>query len=114
MVDEARILVAKAVVVLSPDVARQEIVERADGPPTGNMTANLQPFGVLVEHRIDNVNERLVTREEAVPASQVIAFEPTLALMLAEHLHDSPVRCQMIVPWVSFSHPGTVSDFQHV
>ena len=32
VIDEARILVAEAVVVLSPDVAREEVVQRGDGP----------------------------------------------------------------------------------
>jgi hypothetical protein len=29
--------------------------------------AHLQPLGVLVEHRIDDVDERLVAGEEAMP-----------------------------------------------
>jgi XFP C-terminal domain len=33
-----------------------------------------------------------------VPAGQEIALEPALALVLAEHLHDAPVRRQMIIP----------------
>ena len=45
----------------------------------------LQPFGVLVEHRIDDVNERLVAREEAVPPGQQVAFQPALA-------HDARLR----------------------
>ena len=49
-----------------------------------------------------------------MPAGQEIAFEPPLTLVLAEHLHDSAVRRQMIVPGVGFRHPGTVGDLQHV
>ena len=52
---------------------------------------------MLVEHGIDNVDEGLVAGEEAVPASQEIAFEPSLALVLAQHLHHPPVGCEMIV-----------------
>jgi len=44
---------------------------------------------VLVEHRIDNVDERLIAIEESVPAGQQVAFEPSLALVLAEHFHDA-------------------------
>ena len=42
---------------------------------------HLQPFGVLVEHRIDDMDKGLVAAEEAVSACQKITFQPTLALM---------------------------------
>ena len=114
MVDEARILVAEAVVVLAPDMARQQIVQRPDRPPPGDVVAHLQPLGVLVEHRVDDVDEGLVAREEAVPAGQQIAFEPALALVLAEHLHDPPVGGEMVVVGIGFRHPGAVGDLEHV
>ena len=60
MVDETGVLMAEAVVILPPDVARQQIIQRADGPPSRNVIADLQPLGVLVEHRVDDVNERFV------------------------------------------------------
>src|SRR6516164_9577008 len=46
--------------------------------------AHLLPFGVLVEHRIDDVDERLITREKAMAAGEQVALEPALALVLAE------------------------------
>ena len=60
MVDEAGILVAEAVVILAPNVAGQQIIKRGDRPPPANMIAHLQPLGVLVEHRVDDMNECLV------------------------------------------------------
>ena len=54
----------------------------------------LQPFGVLVEHRVDDVHKRFIRREKAVPSGQQIAFEPALERVLAEHLHDPAVGCQ--------------------
>ena len=114
VVDEARILVAEAVVVLAPDMARQQVVQRPDRPPPRNVVAHLQPLGVLVEHRVDDVDEGLVAREEAVPAGQQIAFEPALALVLAEHLHDPPVGGEMVVVGIGFRHPGAVGDLEHV
>ena len=65
------------------------IVERGDRPPPGDVPGDLQPLGVLVEHRVDDVDERLVGIEEAVAAGEQVAFEPALALVLAEHLHDA-------------------------
>ena len=105
VVDEAGVLVAKAVVVLPPDVARQQIVERCDRPAPGDVIADLQPLGVLVEHRVDDVDERLVAGEEAVSAGQQIAFEPALALVLAQHLHDPAVRREMVIVWIASRRP---------
>ena len=51
----------------------------------------LQPFGVLVVHRIDDVDERFVGVEQAVAAGQEIAFEPAFERVLAEHLHDAAI-----------------------
>jgi hypothetical protein len=36
-IDEARILMAEAVMVLAPDMRGQEIVERGDRPPPGKL-----------------------------------------------------------------------------
>ena len=44
---------------------------------------DLQPLRVLVEHRVDDVDERLVAVEEAVPAGEQVALEPALAQVLA-------------------------------
>ena len=57
----------------------------------------LQPFGVLVEHRIDNVDERLVTGEQAVPPRQQVTLQPSLALVLGEHFHDPALGRQVVV-----------------
>ena len=45
---------------------------------------------MLVEHRIDDVDECLVAVEEPVPPGEKITFEPALALVLAEHFHYAP------------------------
>ena len=76
----------------------KQVVQRADRTPPRNVIAHLQPLGVLVEHRIDDVDERLVAREEPVPSGEEITFQPALALVLTEHLHYSAVGRQMIVP----------------
>ena len=67
------------------------------GRRQGMCRDHLQPLGVLVEHRIDDVDERLVAGEEAVPAGQQIAFQPALALVLAEHLHHAAVGGDVVV-----------------
>ena len=80
----------EAVVILAPDVRCQQVVERRDLPAPGNLRCHLQPFGMLVEHRVDDVGEGLVAVEEAVSPGQQVALEPALALVLAEHFHDPP------------------------
>ena len=91
------ILMREAVVVLPPDVRGQQDIQRRDRPPPGDSRGDLQPLGVLVEHRVDDVNERLVRVEQPVPAGQQVAFEPAFALMLAEHFDHAAVGRQMIV-----------------
>ena len=98
VVDEAGVLVAEPVVILPPDVGGQQIIERGDRPPPRNLVADLQPLGVLIEHRVDDVDERLVAGKESVPAGQEIPFQPTLALVLAEHFHHPAVGAR----WSSY------------
>ena len=77
------VLVREAVVVLAPHVRREQVVERGDRPPPRDVARHLQPLRVLVEHRVDDVDEGLVAVEEAVPAGEQVALEPALAEVLA-------------------------------
>src|SRR5262245_57713269 len=47
---------------------------------------------MLIEHRVDHVNERLIAVNQAVPAAQNIALQPSFHGVLAEHFHDAAVR----------------------
>ena len=96
VVDEARVLVGEAVVVLPPDVTGQQVVQARDRAPPGNVVGHLEPLGVLVEHRIDDVDECLVAVEQPVPASQQVTLQPALALMLGEHL-DHPAHSREVL-----------------
>jgi hypothetical protein len=82
VVDETGILVGEAVVVLAPDMGGQQVVQRGQRPPPGNLGGGLEPLGVLVEHRVHQVNERLVAVEHAMPPGQKVSLQPALALML--------------------------------
>ena len=85
VIEESRVLVRETVVILLPDVGRQQIVQRRDFPAPGQFQRYLQPLGVLAEHRIDNTNEGLVAVEQPVASGQQISFKPALALVFAEH-----------------------------
>ena len=89
VVNEAGVLVGEAVVVLAPDVGGEEIIERGDLAPPGEAGGHLQPLGVLVEHRVNDMNKCFVAIEQAVAPGEEVAFEPAFALMLAEHFHDA-------------------------
>ena len=109
VVDEARVLVGEAVVVLAPHVRAEQVVQGGDRPPPRDLAGGLEPLGVLVEHRVDDVDERLVGVEEAVPAGQQVALQPALAQMLGEHLHDAAVGGDVLVAGQPFGHPGAVA-----
>ena len=80
------------VVILPPDGRREQDVLRRDrGAPRHVVLADVQPLGVLVEHRVDDVRERLVGVEEPVPAGEEVALEPSEQRVLRQHLHDAAV-----------------------
>ena len=77
-INEAGILVSEAVVILPPNSGGNQQVERRDTLTPGQLVADRQPLGVLVEHRIDDMRECFVSRKEAVPAGQDIALRTCL------------------------------------
>ena len=114
VIEEAGILVREAVVILLPNVGGEQIIQRRDLPPPGQFQRDLQPLGVLAEHRIDDADECLVAVEKAVPAGEQVAFQPTLALVLAEHRvqHAACRRQEFVV--LDFSRiPLTIGDFKN-
>ena len=75
----------------------QQVVQRRDRLPPRQFAAGGQPFRVLIEHRVDDVHERLVAVEQSVPPGQQIAFQPALAQVLGEHLHHPTGRCEVFI-----------------
>ena len=63
MIDEARVLVREAVVILAPHVGRQQVVQRRKRQPPRDLVRDLEPLGVLVEHGVDDMDEGLVAVE---------------------------------------------------
>ena len=49
-----------------------------------------------------------------MPACQEVPFQPSLALMLAQHFHDPAVRRKLIIIVEALRHPGAVGNFEHV
>ena len=112
VVDEAGVLVGEAVVVLPPHVRGEQIVERGDRPPPRDAPGHLQPLRVLVEHRVDDVDERLVAGEQPVAAGQQVALQPALAQVLGQDLHHPPVRGEVVVAGQRLRVPRPVGDLE--
>src|SRR5215475_2837837 len=83
-VEEARVLMREAVVILLPDVRGKQVIQRRNGHPPVDFAATLEPLSVLVEHRVDDVNEGFVAGEKTVTPGKQISFEPSLAEVLAQ------------------------------
>ena len=60
MVEETGILMTEPVMILTPNVAGQQVVQRGDWRPPWNVSAGFYPFGMLVNHGVDDVNEGLI------------------------------------------------------
>src|SRR5438128_8736261 len=68
-VNEAGILVAEAVVVLAPDMRAQQIIQRSNGPAPRNVAGHLEPFRMLIEHGVDDMDKGFVAREKTMASS---------------------------------------------
>ena len=77
------------------------------------MTSNFQPLGVLVKHRVDDVDKRLVAGEKAVASRQQIAFQPSLTHMFAEDFHHAAIGRDAIVLGDNLARPHPVCHLKH-
>ena len=65
---------------------------------------------MLIKHRIDDVNERLVAGKQAVAPGEQISLEPAFAHVFAEHLHDAAVNAEIGVISLDVGHPFLTGD----
>src|SRR5579862_4956298 len=56
------------------------------------MTANLQPFSMLVEHGINDVHESFVAGKETMASREEVSFEHSLKRVLTQHFDHAAVR----------------------
>jgi hypothetical protein len=69
---------------------------------------------MLIEHRVDNVNERLIAVDKAVATTEEIALQPSFHGVLAKHFHDPAVCCQLTAVRVFreiLAEPSLLADF---
>ena len=68
---------------------------------------------MLVDHGVNDVNERLVAVEKSMAARENVAFEPALHGVLRQHFHDSALRTEVaaiLVLWQVSVHPDLLSS----
>ena len=104
----------KSVVILLPHRGAHDEVQRRYLLPPPQLIADLQPFGVLGSHGVDDPGKGLVGCKEAVPSCQQISFKPAFAHMFAEHgIHHPAVHGEMIVRIVVLGIPVPVLHLKH-
>ncbi|KAG1237670.1 hypothetical protein G6F68_018799 [Rhizopus microsporus] len=82
---------AEPIVVLPPDERGDQQVQRRHGrTPVHQVLCLIQPFGMLVEHRVNDVDECLIGGEQAMPTRQHIAFQPAFQCLFTQDFHDAP------------------------
>jgi hypothetical protein len=55
--------------ILAPDGGSDQQVERSNIGPPVDFAAFRQPLGMLIEHRVEDMNEDLVGRKETVSSA---------------------------------------------
>src|SRR5450759_3906705 len=68
---------------------------------------------MLIKHRIDDMNERLVAVKQPVSAGEQISLEPTFALMLAQHFYYASVGCKKLIVLFRSCYPLPVSGLKN-
>src|ERR1700720_2418675 len=66
---------------------------------------------MLIENRIDDVDEGLLAQQQAMASREQVSFEPAFAKMLAQHLHDATVDAEINIDLFNISHPFLAGDF---
>jgi len=107
------VLMGKAVMGLLPDMRSEQVIKRSNFPSPRQFCSDFQPLGVLVKHRIDDVNKCLIAIKQPVPSREQITLEPTFTLMLAQHLNDPAISCKKLIILFHPSFPLPISDFKN-
>ncbi len=81
MIQETRILMRKPIMILLPDMRRQNDVQRRNLLAPRQLIAHLEPLRMLRSHRINDARKRLIGIEETVTPRQQIALEPSFTHM---------------------------------
>jgi hypothetical protein len=81
--------VGGAIVILSPDGGGKENIKGRDLDTLLDSIALLNPFEILIYHRVDDLDEWLVAVEYTIPSGENITLEPAFTGVLAGHFHHT-------------------------
>ncbi|KAG1246468.1 hypothetical protein G6F65_020671 [Rhizopus arrhizus] len=96
---------ADPILVLPPDERGDQQVQRRHGrTPVHQVLCLIQPFGMLVEHRVKDVDECLIGGEQAMPTRQHIAFQPAFQCLFTQDFHDAPGGRQVAAVGIAVQH----------
>lgn len=99
----------ESIVVLLPYVGCQDQIQGGDGLSPRELIADLQPFCMLSRHGVNDSDKCLIACKESVTSGQQIAFQPSLAHVLAEHaVHNTSVSCQAFIAVIDHAVPVPV------
>src|SRR4029077_850330 len=82
---------SESVMILPPNCGRNQDIQRCDTGTPRQVIADRKPFGVLVEHRIDDMDKRFVRRNKAVSSCEKVALKHAFDRVLTQHLDDSAI-----------------------
>ena len=68
---------------------------------------------MLRQHRIDYLRKCLVGGPHAVPSGQQIAFQPSLAAMLAQYLHQATIGAQVVINGNCLRHEAAFGSLEN-
>ncbi len=60
----------ESVVVLLPDMRSEQVIQRCDLMPPGQLRRHLKPLGMLAEHGIHNTDKRFIAVENSMPSGE--------------------------------------------
>src|SRR5260370_33161351 len=104
----------ETVTMLPHGQGSERIVGRSEGLAAGNLPRNLEPFGVLVHHRVDDVDEGFIAGEKAVAAGEQVTLQPALAHVLTENFHYAAGLGKVLIDGESRGHPSLARSGNHV
>jgi len=116
-IEETWILVSEAVVVLSPYCSGKENIQRGDFGTPFNLETLLNPLAVLVDHRVDDVDERFVAVKKAMSSREDVALKPTFASVFTEDFHHTASERQISTVFILFeifAHPDLLASFVYL
>ncbi len=115
MIQETRILMREAIMILLPDMRSQNDIQRSNFFSPAQLVAYFEPLCMLSSHGIDDAGKALIAVKEAMTARQQVSFQPAFAHMLRQHgVEESAISCQELIIIMHLAIPLTIRCFKRI